>query len=221
MIHLWSILLTQFESELSQLRELLSADELNRLNRSTSEDVKRSFLFSRGCLRKILGQHLRLNPKELRFKYGPHEKPELEPLHDKVIPHFNLSHSRDLLVIALSATQAVGIDVEWVRPNQELDAIARRYFSNDEIKTLSRLNENEKNAQFFRYWTEKEAIVKAMGAGVSGLRKIHQGDWNVLSLKLPEGYVGSIATLMRNDETMTLVYKERFLLTSVPVCDGL
>ena len=79
---------------------------------------------------------------------------------------FNLSHSGDLAALAISQTGPVGIDIEAIRPVEALD-LAGRFFAVAEQAALIALPEGERLAGFFRLWTAKEAIVKAIGCGLS------------------------------------------------------
>ncbi len=79
---------------------------------------------------------------------------------------FSLSHSGDWAVCAL-ADAPVGIDVERVRPVR-IDALARRYFTEQEAALLITLPDTERQIAFFRLWTAKESVLKAQGIGLSG-----------------------------------------------------
>src|SRR5690348_5280417 len=86
---------------------------------------------------------------------------------------FNLSHARDHALIAIARGQALGIDLE--RIDRKLDAhdLARRFFSKREADALDALPEAERATAFLRLWTCKEAVLKALGAGISfGLDRV-------------------------------------------------
>ena len=86
---------------------------------------------------------------------------------------FNLTHAREQVLIAVAREQAVGIDLERVDREIEIDDIARRYFSTAEADAIEALAPERKLAAFLRLWTCKEAVLKALGEGISfGLDRV-------------------------------------------------
>ena len=86
---------------------------------------------------------------------------------------FNLSHARDHALIAVARGQPLGVDLE--RIDRKLDAhdLAQRFFSRSEAEALDALPETQRAIAFLRLWTCKEAVLKALGAGISfGHREI-------------------------------------------------
>jgi 4'-phosphopantetheinyl transferase len=112
----------------------------------------------------VLGQYLAGNPADLRFSYNDYGKPLLTGDHGL---KFNLSHSHEVALVAVTRDAAVGVDVEHVRSDFASEEIARRFFSRLEVETFSSLPKEEKVAAFFRCWTRKEAYIKAIGKGLS------------------------------------------------------
>ncbi|MEW6406565.1 MAG: 4'-phosphopantetheinyl transferase superfamily protein, partial [Chloroflexota bacterium] len=98
------------------------------------------------------------------FTKGEFGKPIL--LHSDGID-FNLAHSGDLALVAVARGRKVGVDVERIRQNTDLEKIARRYFSPREVSELLALPENQRFIGFFNCWTRKEAYIKAHGLGLS------------------------------------------------------
>jgi 4'-phosphopantetheinyl transferase len=148
-----------------QLRASLSEDELKRADRFRMEVHRRRFAVGRGFLRALLASHLGAAPDELRFAYGPQGKPRLEGPGRYL--RFNLSHSRDLALAAISRGIEVGVDLEKIRSQVDLEGIARRFFSPAEAADLLARPEAERPLAFFRCWTRKEAFIKAKGGGLS------------------------------------------------------
>ena len=95
---------------------------------------------------------------------------------------FNLSHSGCWALCAAASTQAVGVDVEQVRPDVEALDIAGRVFSPAEINALQALSGEARTRAFFQCWTQKEALVKALGKGLSA----SLGRFSVASTGLPQ-----------------------------------
>ena len=118
----------------------------------------------RARLRSLLGGHLGLDPRALVFVQNAFGKPRLA---DRPSVHFSLSHSGDRAVLAVSERHEMGIDIERVRPLDHLD-LARRYFHPNEVAAIEGVRPTEEQLlAFFRTWTLKEAIVKAIGRGLS------------------------------------------------------
>ncbi|MBX7149037.1 4'-phosphopantetheinyl transferase superfamily protein [bacterium] len=109
--------------------------------------------------------------------------------------HFNISHSGNLALLAISLNQPLGVDVEKMR-KVSVGKIAERYFSKKECEFIQNLPKANQTNSFFTLWTQKEAIVKAKGVGLAGgLSKNPQkvAGYQVEALEVKEGYQASIA----------------------------
>jgi 4'-phosphopantetheinyl transferase len=115
----------------------------------------------------ILAAYLTTDPKELRFSYSKKEKPLLGPEHAGSDIKFNISHSGGIALLAFTRRREIGVDVEQLRRDFDVAAIARRFFSEKEQEQLAALAAQENFEGFFRCWTRKEAYVKATGEGLS------------------------------------------------------
>ncbi len=145
---------------------ILNAHELAQAERRLDAEHGYRFAMARRGIRLILGRELSCFPQDIRFEVGDHGKPRIEGLpasHDPALS-FNLSHSGDLAVLAVSRDGEVGVDVERVR---DIDLrIARRYFTGREAEEIAAAESSHQLAAFFRVWTAKEAVVKATGEGI-------------------------------------------------------
>jgi 4'-phosphopantetheinyl transferase len=108
-----------------------------------------------------------VSPGEIGFTYGKHGKPALAPPWDQTQIEFNLSHTQELALVAVSRAKPLGIDVERVHPVPAARQIAARYFSPREQALLDRLGSADLPAGFHTVWTRKEACLKAAGMGLS------------------------------------------------------
>jgi 4'-phosphopantetheinyl transferase len=143
---------------------LLSDDEKTRYRSFVSPELQRRFLAARSVMRLVLAQHLDLDPKALSFVSNEFGKPRLA--NAKPV-HFNLSHSGDRAVLAVSDAAPVGIDLERIRSVDHVD-LAKRYFHPNELAAIvGRLDAADQRRAFFLIWTLKEAVVKALGCGLS------------------------------------------------------
>lgn len=205
-VHVWRLVLDQ---PLDRFLEPLQPDEVARANRFYFERDRKRFVIARGFLRLLLGRYLTADAARLTFSYGEYGKPSLE-----VQPalRFNMSHSHELALYALTQEREIGVDVERIRADFTSDDIARRFFSPFEVASLDALPPAERVAGFFRCWTRKEAYIKATGRGLSqgldtfdvtlGAREtpalLRNDDgtherWTMANVEVGPGYAGAVA----------------------------
>jgi 4'-phosphopantetheinyl transferase len=166
LIQVWLAILDVPADEKAELADYLSADEQARASRYGHPQVRERFTVGRGLLRRILAGCLDCDPRELAFGYGPHGKPHLLGA-PGVAMSFNISHSGSVAVYAVARGQAVGVDIEQIRPDRATHELAQRYFATGEVKALRDLPAEERVAAFFRCWSRKEAFIKAIGDGLA------------------------------------------------------
>jgi 4'-phosphopantetheinyl transferase len=192
----------------ADLAETLSADERERAARFVFDVHRRRFVAARASLRRVLALCLDRDPAGLSFEYTDRGRPSL-----RLASHpdfdFNLAHSGDLALLALSS-RTVGIDVEQLREIPNGLEIARRFFSPREVVALKHLTENERRGGFVNAWTRKEALIKAVGAGLGALEETEvnlapgetptvlsapggAGAWQLFHLEPSAGFVGALA----------------------------
>jgi 4'-phosphopantetheinyl transferase len=162
-VHLWRIALDRQDAH--DLRRVLAPDELARADRFVFERDRRRFVVARAALRYTLADYLGVSPEAVGFEYGAHGKPALAASWPDV--RFNLSHSDELALCAVTRGREIGVDVEHTHPLQDLEGLAERVFSRRERARLSALRGGDKLTGFFNAWTRKEAFIKALGEGLS------------------------------------------------------
>jgi 4'-phosphopantetheinyl transferase len=163
-VHVWRASLDQPAADYTML---LSSDERARADRFRFEQERRRFIVGRGALRIILGRYLNSPPEKIKFEYHAHGKPSLP---DRLLPleiRFNLSHSEDMALLAVTQNREVGIDIESLRRNLDAGNLANQFFSPAERAELEALPSDRKLASFFSGWTRKEAYLKARGEGMT------------------------------------------------------
>lgn len=125
---------------------------------------RRTGMSSNAFCRAALSRHAPVAPGSWRFATGEHGKPRLV---DPPLPlDFNLSHSGDWMVCAVSAGIPLGVDIELENKSRDVMRLARRFFSQAETADLEALPEDARRERFYEYWTLKEATVKAFGAAL-------------------------------------------------------
>jgi 4'-phosphopantetheinyl transferase len=163
-VHVWRVSLDVAASDFVRLQQILSSDEREKADRFRFEVDRRCSAIGRGYLRFLLGQILDSPPQAAQFECDEFGKPGLGAKHRRL--QFNLSHSGNLILIAIARGRAVGVDVEKIRTDLELDDIAARFFSANERRILASLVSSARHQAFFTCWTRKEAYLKARGLGL-------------------------------------------------------
>ena len=172
-IRLWPAALDIDTPALTTLSSTLSPDERARAARFIFERDRLRFAAARGWLRTILGRCVGVHPAALRFEYSSTGKPSLSWAGREAVVHFNLAHSEDRALVAVTRLGAVGVDVERVRDIEHAPRLVERFFSPRESALFQALPADRQPAAFFNLWTRKEALLKATGEGLSAsLRQV-------------------------------------------------
>lgn len=207
-LHVWLVSVKDFIAKIDNFWSILSKTEKTRANRFVFPEHKERFIIVHGILRQLLAKYLHTKPEDLSFITNKYGKPKIDNI------NFNISHSRDLGLLAFAKNSAVGVDIEFINKNfMNLD-IAERFFSAHEVQTLSKLPVAERPQAFFNCWTRKEAFIKAIGEGLafplnkfdvdinsdkdSLLLAIHDdkykvSNWSLVALDMPHNYAAALA----------------------------
>lgn len=148
------------ESELTDL----SPEEGRKAARFAFPRDRRRYLASHCALRSLLARRIGCRPRELLFGEGEFGKPFLQ---SSPRCSFNMSHSHDLALVAMSDDGEIGVDVELVRPMDDAVRLARRNYTADECAAIEAVAPAEQTLAFLTVWTRKEACLKAIGSGFS------------------------------------------------------
>lgn len=143
--------------------ESLSAAERERGARFHRDRDRRRFFHRRAELRERLAAYLDADAAALEFALGPHGKPSIVG----ASVAFNLSHSDDDVVIAVTRLPSVGIDLQSHQLQTDVERMARQVFSPTELDAFAQLPDDEHFPAFFRIWTRKEAALKQWGDGLA------------------------------------------------------
>ena len=179
-------------------RQYLSADERERLSRYRSRESAERYVVTRSLVRIVLAERLRAAPHDVAVGRTSRGKPFVADL------HFNVSHSGDLILLAISADRAVGIDVERRREVERVDALIARWLTPSEQAELAARVAGHTGVSdaFLRVWSLKEARLKALGVGIAGAANAASDSVEALPLDdllRPfddaggSGYVGAVA----------------------------
>jgi len=213
-VHVIRFSLDKEKVELHRLQRFLSPDELARADRLRDGQTSKRFVAGRGTLREILGGYLALAPGSLKIEVGAFGKPKLAVGQGESGLCFNLSHSGDLAILAVSSGCELGIDLELQQDDLLFQGMAAQYFSSSEQTELFSLPPEMQLAAFYRCWTRKEAYLKGCGSGFSlpanvcdvsllhgqppallqhRTRPAEPARWHLMDLTAPDGYYAALA----------------------------
>ena len=142
----------------------LDSKEKKHLDKLPGKNKKKAFIAGRILCRTMIAHHAAVRPMDVHIKIEETGRPLIE--HPPSL-FSNISHSGELSVCAV-AQSPIGIDVEQRRQERHFDEIAEAYFHQSEIEAIQR--EHKKDMKiFYRYWTMKEAFLKACGRSIREL----------------------------------------------------
>jgi len=202
-IHIWQKILTPQLSTVQNYYNLLSESEKSTANLYRFEEDRTRYIVSRGALRTLLQHYISINTQDIELIENPQGKPFINPQQNKNDLQFNLSHSKNCILIAITMAADIGIDVEFqkeVKP-EEVDIA----FTKDELNLLNSLSDEAQQQALFNIWTRKEAVLKAVGKGFSiSPSAVHVGlentsihlenkEWFIHPLIVADGYSAAVA----------------------------
>jgi len=188
------------ERETRRLETLLSAEERQRAARYRCPRDSRRFVARRARLRECLGRKLAVPAGRVGLVGGRFEKPRLAD--DDLC--FSVSHSGDLMML-VTADVEVGCDIERIDEAFDWQSVSPTVCGKAELARLNSLSSARARRQFFTWWTQKEAVVKAIGSGLAypprsidladGPKLVSAGNstWLVSALSPAPGYAGAVA----------------------------
>jgi 4'-phosphopantetheinyl transferase len=210
-VHVWQLRESDWDARLAELQGALSFEDAKRANKHYFPKDRARYIAGHGLLRILLGSYLHLEPAQIRFVNGPHGKPSVDPSAHSADLRFNLSDTDGVAIVGLCRSGEIGIDIERIRDDFPHDEIAERFYSHRENSDLVALPADERRRAFYAAWTRKEALVKATGAGLSGIDAVQvpvapwrpsQGrvwpltysgtDWNLFDLDAGNDYAATL-----------------------------
>jgi 4'-phosphopantetheinyl transferase len=176
-IHLWSGLLDSTSAQRSGWQRLLSANELQRAEQFHFATDRYRYIVRRGMLRTILARYLLADPRAVQFQRSQHGKLSLAGEFALSKLDFSLTHSQDRSLVAVASGQRLGVDLECVRRLSDLNELVNQCLSPSEKNCLGTLSSTDQLHYFYRYWTGKEACLKASGEGLTRRLDSVRLDW--------------------------------------------
>ena len=164
-VHTWSYV-WQNAAESEICAAVLSPEEKERGTKYRDRDAGLRWMAARTFLRSILAAYTETPPRDIQLLVSDQGKPFLAGKNPLSL-RFNITHSGEYAIVAISREHSVGVDIEKIKPNFDYESIMSISFSNNERKLFSGLAESERLNTFYRIWTLKEAVAKAIGTGLS------------------------------------------------------
>ena len=216
-IHIWRGTYFNKIQESINSTNVLSPAEIEKSKRFVRISDRDRYLFAHTMLRWIISFYIGCKPDSIIFKTNQYGKPALADRVDISDIRFSLSHSGDLVLVALRLGNEVGIDVERLREIDDINEIIVKNFSDAEVSFLKNLPRNELKRSFFLQWVLKESFIKGIGKGLYfplfeftvepkrsigknehgrffSVKTTESNNWQCIALSLDEGYVGALAT---------------------------
>jgi len=164
MVDIWHIELNSLMHMLEPSWELLAPKEKARALEFKFMAHKNAFILYRASLRNILSCYLNQNPKTIELKYTQQGKPYIKS-QDSLF--FNLTHTQQRALLAVSKTADVGIDIEYKEPKIDVLEMAQQIMAACEYRSFCALNPQQQIDNFYIKWVRKEAFIKCLGLGFS------------------------------------------------------
>jgi 4'-phosphopantetheinyl transferase len=188
------------------LQAWLTPEERQHSDRLLRPEDRERHLLGRAGLRRFLGEWRRQEPQRVPLRRGAHGKPFCPGG-----PHFNISHSGDLVLLAVHPHSPVGVDVEQLRAELDWRPLAARLLCGAECRQLEGLPASAQTRAFLQAWCRLEARLKATGEGLAGLEALRRRAERAGALELgpraerlwdldlPSGYCGALACLVAEE----------------------
>jgi len=165
--HMWNVDLDQSPFVIQCLSSLLSSDEKKRSKRLIFDKDRNRFVVCHGLLRVLLSHYIGIKPDHIQFSYGQNGKPALLEMLNNNNIRFSLSYSRGFCLFAITRYREIGVDIEFSGRSLDCDQIINNFFTEKEKCFFYCLNKKQRENAFFKLWTKKEALIKALGIGLS------------------------------------------------------
>lgn len=142
-------------------------------------------------LRRVLALYLGEAPEEIGLARDERGKPRLADEPERLA--FNLSHSGELTLVAVSRGREVGVDVERAKPDRDLVALAERALTAEDSAAVRDAEGEERTRLFYELWTRHEARLKCLGIGLAGTPTWPAPPVAVENLPIDPGYAAALA----------------------------
>jgi 4'-phosphopantetheinyl transferase len=204
----------------SAAESTLSSADIVRVQLLRREEDRSRSRLGLAIARSVIGAWTNTEPSALSLLRSTTGKPSIAGAHA-----FSIAHAGDRVVVAFTGEGHVGVDVERVQPGLDLDGIAARCWHTSEMAVWDRVVDAERLHWFYRHWTAKEAVVKALGLGVDDMPAIACDSWSpaeatrVCALPRETSAIGWSLVLFQGDAEYPMALASDRPVVSVRVVD--
>jgi 4'-phosphopantetheinyl transferase len=163
-VEIWHGQVTAEDAHYQSYWRVLDEADQTQAHKFKNALLHKRYVESHGRLRNLLAKTLNQPPEKIRISKAEHGKPYLADYPELA---FNLSHTADRLIIATGWNCRLGVDIEIDKQRINLSELVDKCFAEEEAGYWIQLPETQKNREFYRIWTRKEAFVKATGHGIA------------------------------------------------------
>lgn len=165
--HIWYATLESLRPRAQEFAELLDPVEQERAQRFRFDHDRERFILGHGLLRSLLSRYLKRDGSLIRMARGPFGKPFLE----RKDLRFNMSDTKDAVLVAFTHRTEVGADIETMTRRVDHASVAEHYFTAPELQSILDASggsdtRSQQKRRFLELWTRKEAVLKASGVGI-------------------------------------------------------
>ena len=185
-VRVWIVPVDLPQVVLARCRDVLDDGERARAAAFLSQRDRQQFTVAHGALRILAARELMVTPSVLRWDTGPYGKPELAAPWSALST--SLSHSADLVAVAVAAGRRLGVDLQHLAPRLDVVAMSARFYPPAEAAYVATGRDAAVRAdRFTRLWSRKEAIVKAAGGRLWPNLRIAVLDGDIVRCAEPAG----------------------------------
>ena len=166
-IHVWLAELDQPQNVVDRFLGYLNWNEKKRISKFKTETLKKKQIVSKGLLKLLIAKYLNTEPQTVEFESNEYGKPFISPAINPINLKFNISHSNRLGLYAFTTDHALGVDVEKIQELENIYDLVDLCMSDFEKRWFLKLSPGIKTDVFYKFWTVKEAFIKAVGTGFS------------------------------------------------------
>ena len=175
-LHIWKTKISANIDNIDNYWHLLAQNEQARAKEFYFAVDSNRYIITRAILKKLIATYLGIFPQDVLFEYTEYGKPYLclDLKNNFQALKFNLAHSRDSIIYGFTKNIDIGVDIEFINKDFIIDDLVQHCCSKQEQDKMITLFEEQKYSYFYNLWVIKEALVKAIGFGLSyDLRQIH------------------------------------------------
>ena len=199
-VELWRGCISERRESLAELSRTLSPREIERSRRVVDPARLRAYIVTQAALRRVLAAVTSADPADIEFSYGWRGKPYLK-FPDAAL-WFNMSHSHDIVGVAVSRDGEIGLDIERARRLVNADRVAERFFTDEERSGIASAGPGEKDLLVVQAWTRYEARIKQIGGNMWHREDARGAAIVTTDVQVAEGYGCSVAAAARADVTL-------------------